>query len=86
MEMYYCNTETSFQILLTHKKFSITLNLIKQNLDKEFYCILKSIDQIDRNVFLNVQADTPIQMHLIKPAFFMLLKFYFRNIKKKDGL
>lgn len=55
-------------------------------MSKEYYGILKNLDDLDRTAAMIVDFYGDMEFNLQKVVFFMMLRIYYRNIKHKDGL
>jgi hypothetical protein len=87
VDVYYVHEKRHERIKVNNNRpLSLQLQYNKWNLPKEYFPVLRSIDDIDRTVTLIVSIKDGIDLNLQKIVFYMILKMYYRNIKQKDGL
>lgn len=87
LDIYYIHEGRHERVKVNNNRpLNLVLQYNRWNLPKDYYPVLRSIDDIDRTITLIVEVLDPLDLNLQKIVFYMILKMYYRNIKQKDGL
>lgn len=87
LDLYYINERRHERLKVNNlRPLNILLQYNKWNLQRDYFPVLHSIDDIDRTVTLHVDFAEPLDLNLQKIVFYQIMKIYYRNMKHKDGL
>lgn len=85
-DIFYRNTRRFERLKINNAPWHLQMQYNKWSLSKEYFGILKNIDDLDRTTSIIVDLYGDMEFNLQKIVFYMMLKIYYRNIKQKDGL
>lgn len=87
MDLYYIHEGRHERLKVNNlHPLSVVLQYNKWNLQRDYFPVLRNIDDIDRTITVHIDFEEALDLNFQKIVFYMIMKIYYRNMKHKDGL